>query len=101
MATRAVQPPTNGGDPYAAARAEIARLQQNGQVRPLPDGSAFVPLEPTAEELTSPNKPPCFLRETLPSDASCQQCPVLLPCLQGRINQAPGSVPWDPSVVGA
>lgn len=84
----------DGADPYPHARQEIYRLETIGIVKPGADGNFFVPWEPTAEELNDPRRPPCFLAETVPEDPACQGCSMLLPCLQGRIAQVPGSKPW-------
>ena len=84
----------DGGDPYAHARQEIYRLEVAGIVKPSATGAYFTPWEPTAEELADPRRPPCFLAETVPEDEACQGCSMLLPCLEGRIMQIPGSKPW-------
>jgi len=84
----------NGADQYPHARQEIYRLEVAGIVKPGDNNQFFTPWEPTAEELGDPRRPPCFLLETVPEDPACQGCSMLLPCLQGRIMQVPGSRPW-------
>jgi hypothetical protein len=61
-------------DPYAAARAMIEKA-----------GLDFTPLEITPEETERIKKPTCYTKETELSDAACQGCRVLLPCLTAKL----------------
>lgn len=61
-------------DPYAQARKMIEKA-----------GLDFTPLEITPDETQKIKKPTCYTKETELSDAACQGCRVLLPCLTAKL----------------
>lgn len=61
-------------DAYAAARKMIEKA-----------GLDFTPLEITPDETEKIKKPTCYTKETELSDAACQGCRVLLPCLTAKL----------------